>query len=72
MINIKVFGSSELGVGDVIHLNLPVVDSRSVTENSEVLSGDYIITKVRHMITPQSKTQYFQSYELLNTGFLNI
>lgn len=70
MINIKVNGDSELSVGDVVYLNLPVPDSTTVLEVNEQLSGSYLITKCRHMVKPSGQSEYFQSFELLKAGFL--
>lgn len=70
IINISIHGDSTMIVGKAIHIDFPVADGMSRQKKNELLSGYYLITKLRHIISIQGKPNYMQSCELLRTGFL--
>ena len=70
MINVSIHGDSTMTVGKMMHLDIPIVDGMTSNRNNELLSGNYLITKLRHIIVNGAQPKYMQSCELLRTGFL--
>lgn len=70
MINIHIHGDSVLVAGSVINLEFPKVDGLTKASKNRLLSGSYVITKLRHIIHPSGKPKYSQSCEIVRTGFL--
>jgi hypothetical protein len=56
IVRVMVYGDNYLTVGDVITLNLPDTSGTTGKKvNDERFSGNYIITKLRHMFTQEDK-----------------
>lgn len=69
IINVHIYGDSTLGAGAVIHVDFPKLDGLSTMTPNELLTGFYLITKIRHIIIPTGKPKYTQSCEILREGF---
>lgn len=70
LIRIKVYGDSALMAGDVIRCEFPVIDGMTGSkEENKLLTGEYLICKVRHHIVLDQKVQYYQTFEILRSGF---
>lgn len=68
---ICVYGDPAVTVGDVIKCDIPDVDglTERKTKLSKTQSGNYLVTKLRHMIDLSAPPTYTQSMELIKTGF---
>lgn len=71
---ITVYGDSTITAGDVItceipeHDGLPLSEDRPYVDSSDVVAGNYLITKCRHILTFNEKAEYVQSYEIVKDG----
>jgi hypothetical protein len=54
-INISMNGNTNMTVGDMVHIYIPVTGVDHDDEEVESTSGNYLITKLRHAISPQQK-----------------
>lgn len=70
MMNIHIHGDSVLSAGSVINIDFPVISDITVQKQNKLLSGNYLITKIRHIIIPSGKPKYSQACEVLRTGFI--
>jgi hypothetical protein len=70
MMNIHIHGDSVLSAGSVINIDFPVISDITVQKQNKLLSGNYLITKIRHIIIPGGKPKYSQACEVLRTGFI--
>ena len=70
MMNIHIHGDSALGAGSVINIDFPIISDSSKQKHNKLLSGNYLITQIRHIITPTGKPTYSQACEILRTGFI--
>jgi hypothetical protein len=70
MMNIHIHGDSVLGAGSVINIDFPIISDSSEQKNNKLLSGNYLITQIRHIIIPTGKPKYSQACEVLRTGFI--
>ena len=69
MIQIYVYGDSELTVGDVITCTFPSATIMSTDEGTGRLdSGNYLISKLRHIILNTDRPQHTISLELIKIG----
>lgn len=71
MLNIHIYGDSILTAGSVIHIDMPVLSGMSVHKQNKLLSGAYVITGLRHMLTVTGSPKYMQACEVLREGFGN-
>ena len=55
IINISMNGNTLMTVGDIVHINIPITGIDHDDEEIEYTSGNYLITKLRHAISPQNK-----------------
>jgi hypothetical protein len=70
IIKIKIYGDSALVVGDVIRCEFPVINAMTGNkEENQLLTGEYLICKLRHSILFDQKIQYYQNVEILKSGF---
>jgi hypothetical protein len=67
VVRIQIHGDNRITVGTAVKLNLPVIDGATTKHTNEMAGGVYLISKVRHMITPAGG-RYSQSCELIRTG----
>ena len=66
MVRIHVNGDSTITVGEMLELNIPSFDGLDAkSSGSRLKGGNYLITKLRHMITPGPNNVYTQSMELI-------
>jgi hypothetical protein len=66
MVRIHVNGDSNISVGEMLELNIPSFDGiDKKSDTSRLKSGNYLIAKVRHLITPGPNNVYSQSMELI-------
>lgn len=70
ILNIDIWGDSALTAGSVINIDFPNADGMTDKQNNKMLSGNYLITHLRHAIIPTGNSKYTQSCEVLKTGFL--
>lgn len=71
ILQIQIYGDSSLTVGTVIQCTLPSATAMdNDTGVSELNSGNYLITKLRHTIVNGDKPQHTISTELIKTGLL--
>jgi hypothetical protein len=74
VMQITIYGDSAITVGDVIHCQLPEAagltrgEENPVNEDSAVTTGNYVVTKCRHMLTFNEKAEYAQGLELVKDG----
>jgi hypothetical protein len=70
IIRIKIYGDSALVAGDVIRCEFPVIDGMTGNkEENKILTGEYLICKIRHHILLDNRVQYYQTCEILKSGF---
>ena len=55
IINISMNGNTQMTVGDMVHINIPITGIDHDNEEIEYTSGNYLISKLRHSISPQMK-----------------
>jgi len=55
IINISMNGSTQMTVGDIVHINIPITGEDHDKDEVESTSGNYLISKLRHSISPQMK-----------------
>lgn len=71
---ITIYGDSTITAGDVIHCQLPEYNARTngeknpVREDSAMTSGNYVVTKCRHVLTFGEKAEYMQGLEIVKDG----
>lgn len=70
ILNIDIWGDSALTAGSVINIEFPNADGLTDKSKNKMLSGNYLITQIRHCIIPTGVGRYTQSCEVLKTGFL--
>ncbi len=67
---IHIYGDTEIRVGDVISCSFPsATDAANDTGRSRLDSGNYLVTKVRHMILNTDRPQHTISLELVKGSF---
>jgi hypothetical protein len=66
--NIRVYGDTNLMVGDLIKLNVPEITSLDVEpEDQEVYSGIFLVRAIRHMLEKQREgTGKFEHFMVLD------
>jgi hypothetical protein len=64
--HITIYGDTEITAGDVItvHINDPVGTTDTVEEATGI-SGNFLVTKVRHCLTFGETPQYYQALEIV-------
>lgn len=72
LVRIHVNGDSSISAGDVITLKLPDFSGLSgESKQNRLQSGNYLIAKVRHMITVKANSTYTASFELIKGSNLS-
>ena len=68
---VYIYGDPSITAGDVIKCNIPDVDGLTdkKTEYSKTLSGNYLVSKCRHMISLAGPPTYTQALEILKDGY---
>lgn len=72
---ITVYGDTTITAGDVItceipeHDGLPISEDKPFVDSSDMVAGNYLITKCRHVLTFNERAEYVQSYEIVKDGF---
>lgn len=75
VVQLTVYGDSTVSIGDVITCDIPEHDALTLGENkpfvdaSSVISGNYLITKCRHILTFNEKAEYVQALEVVKDGY---
>lgn len=71
IIQIHIYGDSDISVGDVITCYLPAATGMTDDpENARLDSGNYLVTKVRHIIINSDRPQHTIALELVKGAFL--
>ena len=74
VIHATIYGDSAISTGDVIKCQFPEPsgttrgETSPVNEDSTMTTGNYIITKCRHILTFNEKAEYMQAFELVKDG----
>ena len=74
IMQITIYGDSTITVGDVIKCQFPEAsgltkgEKNPINEDSEMTTGNYMVTKCRHMLTFNEKAEYAQGLELVKDG----
>ena len=72
LIQIYFYGDNTITVGQVITCNLPKVSGLTDEKKAQKLdSGNYLVSKLRHMITLSDRPNYTQSAELIKGNFID-
>jgi hypothetical protein len=72
--HITIYGDTAITTGDVIKCQFPEPsgitrgETSPINEDSAMTSGNYIVTKCRHVLTFNEKAQYMQALELVKDG----
>lgn len=69
--HITIYGDSEISVGDVITLNIDETSGLQSNENKEsssIMSGNYLVAKVRHALTMSDTPEYYMALEVIKDG----
>lgn len=72
--HITIYGDSTISIGDVIKCQLPDYDALTqgetnpIREDSQMTSGNYMVTKCRHVLTFNEKAEYMQGLEIVKDG----
>ena len=73
--HITVYGDSTITIGDVItcdipqHTALTLGEKRPFVPSNEVLAGNYLITKCRHILSFNEGAEYMQALEIIKDGY---
>lgn len=74
IVHMTIYGDSTITVGDMItckipeHTGLTIGDQRAYTDDDPVTSGNYLVCKVRHVLTFGELPQYYQGLEIIKDG----
>jgi len=74
IIHMTIYGDSAISTGDVIKCQFPEPSgitrgqTSPVNEDSTMTTGNYIVTKCRHILTFNEKAEYMQAFELVKDG----
>ena len=74
IMQITIYGDSTITVGDVIKCQFPEAsgltkgEKNPINEDSAMTTGNYMVTKCRHMLTFNEKAEYAQGLELVKDG----
>lgn len=69
MTRVMIHGDTGLKVGDLVTLNLP--EASGTTEkkkNDKMTSGNYLIVRLRHMVTPSTKSKHKIVFDCVKMG----
>jgi hypothetical protein len=73
--HITVYGDTTVTIGDVITLDIPehtgltFGEERPYVESNEILAGNYLITKCRHILSFNEGAEYMQALEIVKDGY---
>jgi hypothetical protein len=71
---VTIYGDSTISIGDVIKCQLPDYDALTrgeknpIREDNQMTSGNYLVTKCRHVLTFNEKAEYMQGLEIVKDG----
>ena len=75
VVHITIYGDSTITIGDVIAAEIPEHDALTLGEqnpyrkSSEFFSGNYLVTKCRHILNFNEGAQYIQALEIIKDGY---
>ena len=73
--HITVYGDTTVSIGDVITCDIPehnaltLGEERPYVESNEVLAGNYLVTKCRHILSFNEGAEYMQALEVVKDGY---
>jgi hypothetical protein len=71
IVQIHVYGDTEIRLGDVIKCNFPSATSaENDSGTSRLDSGNYLVTKIRHMVINSDRPQHTMALELVKGNLL--
>lgn len=69
--HMTIYGDSTITVGDIVSCRIPEMTgltNKEYTKDDVMTSGNYLVCKVRHILTFGDNPQYFQSLEIVKDG----
>ena len=70
IIRVMVYGDAAITVGNVIKLKLPIISgSTAKPDDSALSSGNYLVTRCRHMFVVRDKVMYKMALECVKPSF---
>ena len=70
IVRVLVYGDAALTVGNVIKLKLPTISGATAKpDDSKLSSGNYLVTKCRHMFVVRDKVMYKMALECVKPSF---
>lgn len=73
--HITVYGDTTVTIGDVITCDIPehnaltLGEERPYVESNQVLAGNYLVTKCRHILSFNEGAEYMQALEIVKDGY---
>lgn len=73
--HITIYGDSTITVGDVITAKLPeyngltLGEERPYVDTNDIVAGNYLVTKCRHVLTFSENSDYLQALEIVKDGY---
>ena len=73
--HITVYGDTTVSIGDVITCDIPehnaltLGEERPYVESNQVLAGNYLVTKCRHILSFNEGAEYMQALEIVKDGY---
>lgn len=69
VVRVLVHGDSGLKVGDVVTLDLPAMTGTTgKKKDDKMIAGNYLIVRLRHMITPSTKSKHQIVFDCVSVG----
>lgn len=71
IMNIEIYGDSTISISDIITLQIPIMqsDDQRSQELDPLVSGNYMVSKIRHMFTFNARIDYKQSLQVLKGSY---
>lgn len=73
--HITIYGDSTITVGDVITAKIPefnaltIGEERPYVNTNDIVAGNYLVTKCRHILTFSENSDYIQALEVVKDGY---
>jgi hypothetical protein len=69
--HLTIYGDSTITVGDVITCRIPEMNgltNKEYAADDPMISGNYLVCKVRHILTFGDNPKYYQALEIVKDG----
>ena len=71
VVRIMVYGDTSIVAGDLLNLEFPEIKGTTGTKKPDALvSGNYLITRLRHIIVQDAKSKHIISADVVKVGFI--